>query len=27
MRFYNHHRPHQSLGMKSPIEVREALVA
>ncbi|WP_432784528.1 integrase core domain-containing protein [Oligella sp. MSHR50489EDL] len=23
--FYNHQRPHQSLGMKSPIEVREAL--
>ena len=25
--FYNHQRPHQSLGMKSPVEVREALAA
>ena len=25
--FYNHQRPHQSLGMRSPVEVREALAA
>ena len=25
--FYNHQRPHQTLGMKSPVEVREALAA
>lgn len=27
IRFYNQQRPHQSLGMKSPVEVRETLAA